>query len=287
MIAAVTNFYDPDRRGIKMENFKRMRDGLRGLPLYVVEAVFGDQSFQLPEGDGHIKVRCPDLLWQQYRLVDFGIRSLPDRYDKAVWIDADILFTEDWADRMAELLDRYKVVQSYGEILLGAKGGVGGDLKEGVVKRSLAQGKLDLSVVYATGFSWGVRREVVEEHGIYDRWITGSDDIAWVTGIWGDWDNKFMRSRLNKAMRDHYLKWAEPFNRCVGGSVGYLDTRIVHLWHGHRNYKKRWACLNDYDPATDVTVENGALVWASHKPHLHDCCANMCSNYDIEFKPYL
>lgn len=298
MIAAVTNFYNPASRPNKLDNFHRFRESLKGVELFVVEAAFGDSPFILPSDSHHIQVRCRDILWQQYRLVDLGIRSLPDRFDKAVWIDADILFTEDdWAERMESLLDQFEVVQSYGRIALLDKGGNVMQRKDGVAKEALKNaqkptatdlaGNLDLSAIFATGFSWGVRRELVERHGIYDRWITGSDDIAFVIGIWGDWDNDFITSRLNDAMRKHYMEWAVPFHHHVGGRVSYLDTEVAHLWHGQRNYRKRWRCLRDYDPATDVAVAGGVLEWRTDKAHLKECCARMCLNYDIEFSPYL
>jgi hypothetical protein len=299
MIAAVTNYYNPARRKVKWDNFVRFRDGLRGIPLYVVEAAFGDEPFTLPPGPEVLQVRCRDVIWQQYRLVNLGIRQLPDRFDKAVWIDADILFPDpDWHHAMSDMLDAHAVVQSYSRATLLTRDGKPGEVKKGVARKALDNAKnplvttlassLNMAAAYPTGFSWGVRRELVERHGIYDYWITGSSDNAFVLGVWGDWTNQFIADRLNPAMAAHFMAWAEPFHAAVGGRVGCLDGDIRHLWHGERNYKKRWRCLRDFDPATDIGVSaTGAFEWRSDKPCLHECCKSMCLNYDIEFSPYL
>ena len=284
MIAVVTNYYNPSGNEQKLKNYLRFREGL-DVPVYVVEAAFGDEPFTL-SGENIIKVRCKDVIWQQYTLVNMAIRRLPDKFDKAVWIDADILFDDPWIDRMDDLLDDYKVAQTYGTVQMMSKGDVLGETRLGVVRRSLELGLLDLSAKFASGFSWGVQRDVIEKFGVYDYWITGSSDTAFCIGIWGAWEDEFF-NRLNPQMIKHYLEWGKPFNDYIGGSVGYLDTNIKHLWHGHRNYRKRWQCLKNFNPYTDICIGDNGLEWCSDKPELHDCCRKMCLNYDMDFNPYL
>lgn len=299
MLAVVTNYYNPARREVKRENFRRFREGMEGLPLFIVEAAHGDQPFELEPTDNVLQVRFRDLIWQQYRLVNLVIQKLPPQFDKAVWVDADILFTErDWFSKMDRLLDQYKIVQGYSEVEMLEKGRGYGPVQASITKVAMDNamkptattmaGNLDLSKHLASGFSWGVRREVIEKWGVYDYWITGSSDTAFAIGIWGDWKNQFLSQRLNQHMLSHYMAWAAPFHEFVGGSVSYLDTRIKHLWHGERNYRKRWRCLTDFDPANDIRVnEDGVFEWCSDKPDMHQCCRRMCLDYDMEFNIYL
>jgi len=291
-LAVVTNYYNPSNNPVKLANFNRFREGIGNRPLFIIEAAFGDDPFSV---DGAIQIRCQSVLWQQYRLVNHVIKSLPDKYDKAVWVDADILFDDpDWYEKMDESLSSHKMVQSFSEITLLKRDGSLGERKKSVAKVALENSKLpwnkelssclDLSKKFASGFSWGVQREVVEKHGIYNYWITGSDDIAFIIAIWGDWGNGFM-DRVNDTMQAHYFEWAKPFHEYIDGSVGCLEGHIHHLWHGNRNYRKRWNCLRSFDPYRDVRIaDNGALEWCSDKPKLHKCCQNMCLNYDRDFK---
>jgi hypothetical protein len=146
---------------------------------------------------------------------------------------------------------------------------------------------LDLTAIYASGFSWGVQREVVEKFRIYDYWITGSCDTALVIAIWGDFQNPFM-DRMNDLMKRHYMEWAVPFNKYINQSVYYLNTHISHLYHGYRNYRKRWVALEDLNPYTDIELtDEGCLQWCSKKPEMHRMCERMCRGYDVDFKPYL
>ena len=297
MIAAITNYYNPANRPEKLKNYQTFRERLGDIPLYVVEAAFGDQPFVLDKDPNTIQVRCEHVIWQQYTLINLGIQKLPDKYDKAVWVDADIIFDDpDWVYKMSQLLDQYKVAQSYSTITMDVPNGKG-DTFLSVAKKAIENAakpvselfheNLDLDKRFASGFSWGVQRDVIEKHRIYDYWITGSCDTAFIIAIWGDYENMFFR-RMNEKMRKHYMEWAIPFHEYVNHSVGCLETHIHHLWHGYRNYRKRWLCLKDMDPYEDIEVgENGCLRWRTAKPDLHRMCEHMCKEYDIDFKPIL
>lgn len=289
MLAVVTNYYNPSESSVKYENFKTFRNGMKGLPLFIVEATFGNQNFSIEDA---LHVKCQSVLWQQYRLVNHVIESLPNEYDKVVWVDADILFDDpDWYRKMDEALDHHNIIQSFSDITLLNKDTTPGEQRRSVAKvaldnavncNSLAE-CLDLSKKFASGFTWGLQRDIVEKHGIYNYWITGSDDIAFVIAIWGDWDNPFM-NRMNPKMQRHYFEWAKPFHDYVNGNVGCLDGHIRHLWHGDRNYRKRWRCLREFDPYKDVVVKDGALEWCTDKPQMHKCCHNMCVGYEREYR---
>ena len=299
MIAAVTNFYNPANRSNKWSNFKKFRESLKGIPLFIIEAAFENDPFVLPKSECFMQVRCKDVIWQQYRLVNLIIQSLPEKYDKVVWIDADIIFNEkDWAHKMSDLLSQYKIVQSFESVNLLSRDGSLDENKLSVVHKAYLNSKkpevskisscLNMATAYATGFSWGIQREVIEKFGVYDYWVTGSADNSFVLGIYGDWNNSFIHDRLNQKMKDHFMEWAVPFHEYIGGNVYYLDTTINHLWHGHRNYKKRWNCLKDFNPYEDIKIdENGVFVWSSKKTDMHRCCRKMCYNYDREFKTFL
>lgn len=299
MIAAVTNFYNPANRKTKLDNFWRFREQFKHFPLFVIEAAFERNPFVLSKNDCYMQVRCKDVIWQQYRLVNLVIQNLPEQYDKVIWVDSDILFeSEESFCKIDDLLDEFKVVQSYSSVTLLDKNSTTGKIKQSVAKIALENakkptatnlaGNLDLSNQFASGFSWAVQRDLIEKFGIYDYWITGSCDSAFIIGIWGDWNNDFITKRLNSKMKDHYMEWAIPFNKYVNGNVSFADLQIKHLWHGERNYRKRWLCLKNFDPSLDIKInEAGVLEWNSNKPDLQDCCRRMCLNYDIEFPHYL
>lgn len=286
-LAVVTNYYNPSNNQIKENNFRQFLDEIK-VPVYIIEVAFGNDSFRLPTSDQVIQIRCEDIIWQQYTLVNLAINRLPDRYDKAMWIDADILIeTDDWFDRIDFLLDTHKMVQSYSNIIMTNDDGSVQDVKSSVVKRAEEWGGLDMSKRFSQGFSWGVQREVIAKHRIYDYWITGACDSAFCIAIWGKFDDSYME-RVNPVMRQHYMEWAVPFHKYIDENVTYADVTMRHLWHGQRNYRKRWFSLDELNPYEDIRLnEHGVLEWCSNKPLLHKRCKRVCLYYDMEYKPFL
>lgn len=296
MIAAVTNFYNPSKSDVKTQNFNKFRESIGEVPLFIIEAAFKNDPFILKKENNLTQVRCKDLIWQQYRLINIIIKKLPDKFDKVVWIDADIIFdNKSWHEDLSDLLDNYKVVQNYSSAHLLYPDGKIQEEKTSVAyealknynkpNNTLFSSCLDMSTSIATGFSWGIQRDVVEKFGIYDYWITGSSDNALCLGIWGDWSNRFIKERLNEKMNLHFMEWAEPFYEYINKSVSYREGTIKHLWHGFRNYRKRWHCLRYFDPFVDVNNDiNCVLEWTNNATkEIRTCCENMCLNYDRKF----
>jgi hypothetical protein len=75
--------------------------------------------------------------------------------------------------------------------------------------------------------------------------------------------------------RSHFRRWAEPFQRAVGGAIGVVDGAVLHLWHGtaeDRGYVDRHQALQrfGFDPGRDLRLgAGGCWEWASDKPELH------------------
>ena len=68
-------------------------------------------------------------------------------------------------------------------------------------------------------------------------------------------------------------------------NVYFREGVIKHLWHGSRNYKKRWLCLKNFNPESDIKIsEEGVFEWSCDKIDMINCCKKMCLNYDINMK---
>jgi hypothetical protein len=123
------------------------------------------------------------------------------------------------------------------------------------------------------GLAWASHRAVLERHGLYDACITGSGDRAILCAALGQFDYGIRALGMNACRSEHYLKWARPVSATIGGSVGCMPGRVLHLWHGNlrnRQYQARHAGLADFDPDTDIALDrNGCWRWSSDKPGLH------------------
>ena len=277
---AVTSYFNRCRYAQRKRNYDQFRASLR-LPLLAVELSFGG-PFELGKGDADILVQLDggDPMWQKERLLNVAVASLPPECDAVVLVDADVVFEEPgWVPMLEEALGRYALVQPFalahrlerGADPASPSSWYGGVRREGIAQR-LGRGGDFRGFI---GGVWAARRDLLEEHGLYDACIVGGGDQALVCGAWGDIDRVVGPMRMNEHQEHDYRRWAEPFSRAVGGRVGFVPGRVGLLWHGelaNRRFIERHKNLAPYafDPPRDIsTGPQGALVWSSPKPEMH------------------
>jgi hypothetical protein len=286
----VTTFYNPAGYTTKAANYARFRHGLTeaGVPLLTVELAFGEAPFELKSGDADrlIQLRSPDVLWQKERLLNLGIRALPEDCDKVAWLDADLLFARsDWAAETSRLLQRYVAVQPFSHCVRlppGAEasepamlrfGSGEGDLFYGIAWGVYAKGRRSLSRYEDhghTGFAWAARRRLLEDCGLYDANLLGNGDTDIAHAMFGSSQYWGLR-KVGDQARIHLRRWAVPFATAVAGSVAHVDGVVSHLWHGspqHRLYDKPLDVLHDFDPEHDLELDprTGLYRWAGAAP---------------------
>jgi len=120
-------------------------------------------------------------------------------------------------------------------------------LSSGMVKRT-------------SGLAWASRREILEEHGLYDACIVGSGDIGIFSAALGVFDHFARIREMNARRTEHYVAWAKPYFDKIRGRVGYIPGRVFHLWHcdlndrGHLERDGLFARF-DFDPYTDIALD--------------------------------
>src|ERR1700733_2372345 len=290
---AITSYYNPVRYKRRLSNYRVFRANL-GVPLVAVELSF-DGQFELTEKDADILLQISEgaVLWQKERLLNLAIKAVPPASSIA-WIDCDAIFERsDWVNETKEKLESSNVVQLFSDqVDLGPE-----DHKtnfedhnippsgHGIVSL-ISENRFRQSDVVATsgqnrrsfawGLAWAARRQILEDHGLYDAMIAGGGTRALVSALYADFDKVIEAAQFNAAQREHYLKWALAYHQAVGEHVGYVTGRLYHLWHGdieNRNYAGRHRGLVDcnFDPNTDIAVgPNGAWQWARSKPDLQN-----------------
>lgn len=287
---AVTSFFNPARYGSRLRNFRVFRERL-AVPLAAVELSF-DGEFELSKGDADIliQIRGGDVMWQKERLLNVGIEAMPPACDKIAWLDCDVVFEDDcWAERASKRLDDGVALLHLFETRIDLQPGSSADRPNGRQRASLIAEWLRgerspslfarpqaLKPVAATGgLAWAARRSVLVAHGLYDRAVLGSGDRALLNAAIGrpDWAAEMIC--MNPAQRNHFDAWALPFHQAVRNAVGFLDGRVLHLWHGEparRRYLERYADFEpfDFDPNADIRLTSeGSWRWATDKPEMH------------------
>lgn len=291
---ALTTYFNPVGYRRRLSNYRAFRQALT-VPLVTVE-LGRDSTFELTPADADILVQIRDgaVLWQKERLLNVGLKHVPQTAKAVAWLDCDIGFhREDWAEAALAGLRAYPLVQLFDAVY---DAGMDGSETPWACRSAQPTGvsiaALMSSGVWnvddspsapppgsrrcAFGLAWAVNRALIEEHGFYDAMILGGGDRALVCAAYGRCDDAIRVAALDSRRVHHYVRWAQPFFQDVGGKVGCLQGALLHRWHGDlskRRYIKRHAEFAhfEFDPGRDISVANsGAWAWASQKPRLHE-----------------
>jgi len=290
---AITSYFNPQRYHRRRANFRVFRERL-SLPLVAVELSF-DGQFDLRPSDAEVLVRRRghDVLWQKERLLNLALEALPSSCEQVVWVDCDVVFQrDDWASEVSRQLQDVSLLQPFSQVYhlppdaeldhLAANRPlfeqtsttaliVAGHSPEGWIGKGLGRSSLSP----APGLAWAARRELLEQHGLYDACVIGGGDTALISAAYGVFQQVINFHRLNDHQQSRYMAWAGRFHRSVQGKVACIEGGLLHLWHGSmqdRQTRERHQKLAnfDFDPFTDIAVDQtGCWRWSSDKPALH------------------
>lgn len=301
---AITSYFNPAGFESRLQNYRVFRERL-DLPLLAVELIHGGDG-ELSEMDAEklIRLRGGDVLWQKERLLNVALSALPDDCEFVAWLDCDIVFERrEWAADVCRSLESNVVVHPLNEIFdvprgtrTFDRGEVGARRATNSLVRNWVTGYInrqDIAEAFTGGFGgrsrstsskkrigtaglgWAGRRDVLQEHGLYDAFVVGGGDGGFISAALGLTDLEIQKKRIHPEHIDHYLRWAEPFERSVAGRVGALEGGVFHLWHGELENRRYWQRHHDFaqfefDPHLDITLApQGCWRWSSAKPDMH------------------
>jgi hypothetical protein len=301
---AVTSYFDPTGRKLRLPNYREFRRRLE-VPLVAVELSF-DGSFDLTPDDAEIliQVRGGSILWQKERLLNLALQALPSSCDIVAWIDCDGIFLRsDWPSAVRRQLDRAALVHLF-ERLHYVPENYKGDLADlGELQASYRSigwcfetGTLNLENFattgssrlyrYVPGMAWAAKRSTIQAYGFYDGFVLGGGDKALFAAACGRSVEFSEAYGAGLRAREHYLAWAERFYDATRGQISYIEGDIFHLWHGeltHRGYITRHSQFAPFafDPYVDIALtKDGVWHWSSNKPEMHDFVRDYFENVE-------
>jgi len=272
-IAAVACYFNPHRSRSRKQAlcpFVRQLDPL-GLDLYTIEGSL-DARWDIPYGPtaNRVHIDLAAAMFHKEALVNIAITRLPDKYEKVLWIDSDvIMLAHDYVDQLTDALTKHRVVHAFSELqYLGPRNEPQTGWRSGVGYRNWQQGTKSANPHQAyPGLAWAADRQLLAEiGGLYDRCITGGGDVAWSCAVYGDNHVPYTK-HWSPALIADVLAYSSRVYPLVP-SVGYVQARGVHLYHGRlssRRYVERNQMLGreQFDPHRDLTyAANGTLRWS-------------------------
>jgi len=290
---AITSYFNPMAYDRRRQNYEIFRSSL-AVPLIVVE-LSNSEHYELRGDAADIVVRATSksVLWQKERLLNVALQHLPAHVEYVAWLDCDVIFErQDWHVAAVSGLRQRPLIQ-----LFASRGDLPREQSARSDQSTEVVWAIDSVAKYASmasrsaqgpastdagstlkgafGLAWAARRELLDEHGLYDGMVMGSGDVAMVCAAFGIIGAAIEGIRLNEAQYQHYESWAAAFHRDVAGDVGYIEGRAFHLWHGerlHRHYARRHVefARMAFDPRVDLRVnETGAFEWADERADLN------------------
>ncbi len=294
MLWAITSYFNPVGYASRLRNYHVFRANL-AVPLAVVE-LSRNGHFELHQDDAEIVVQITgrDVLWQKERLLNVALGRLPEDCGHVAWLDCDVIFaSRDWTERADLALSKFDLIQLFSErcnlapevqVPSGDKSLCDSISESVAYKIAMGTAQADdfrrsdapLARNSTAGLAWAARRDLLKVHGLYDACILGSGDRAILCAAMGTFDYGVDAAGMHRCQIEHYLAWARPFYRAVGGRVGFIDGRIFHLWHGvlkNRQYAQRleWLSRFGFDPFTDIALDpGGCWRWNGNKAEMHE-----------------
>jgi hypothetical protein len=294
---------DQSRRRNCIEFAKNMRR--QNVPVLMVELCHTESEPGMDPllFEQYLRVQHADELWCKEALLNIGIKALPKTCTKVCWIDADILFLDNWwAARCSELLDQHKVIQPFDAYAVLSAAESKHPLKHRSKDQYLPSfaytarfnpKNLDFIRRAHPGYAWGARREVLEKiGGLYPNAILGLADVVMAYGFackteasiaktWTFTDVRIFMGDWNQQMVDDCVQWQRRAVQEVRSDIATPNCGVAvhHMYHGDmdgRQYNKIGEKLKGFDPKRHVAVSSdGLLHWTPTCPkHLKTNVSN-------------
>jgi hypothetical protein len=280
----MVSYFNPCRYVTKKLNFDLFAERLKSTAanLLVIEMALEGGEFELGNDHDVIRVRGNGVMWQKERLLNLATSSLPASCTKVAWLDCDLLFEDpEWLERTSDALEHHVVVQPFshcvrlprGHVELQGVGQEGEPIAESFAAVFARDPSLSRDAGFQlhghTGYAWAARRELLDACGLYDACLTGSGDHLMAHAFAGALESRCISATTGSGpYADHFARWAEKADRIVGGRLGHVPGRVLHLWHGtiaDRRYHQRNQDLKAlaFDPDHHLRhAENGLWEWA-------------------------
>lgn len=288
----VTSFFNPNNYRNRIDNYKLFRDNLQ-IPLLTVYLDL-DGSNQLSSKDADMFVKVvgtteKNILWQKEALLNIGVKNLPSDVENVIFLDCDVIFEDqNWVDKVEKTLQVYNILQPFSECVRLPKDadltayyykqlpiGIDNDCRQPSLTSMLNKNLNELAIPLNNrpsltghpGFGVAIKREILDEVGLYDLCILGSGDTVLMNSSIGRKSKyPFITSTQHQEHFDDWFNfWSSAINRKIGNVSG---SRLYHLWHGSiqdRQYRTRYSTVfKDYQLDPNIHIkkdEQGLLAW--------------------------
>lgn len=237
--------------------------------ILITESAAHQAAQALPPQSGiwrHLRYTTDDPIWLKENLINLAIAQLPETWNYAAWIDADLTFlSKTWVADTIAALNRHDVVQMFFRCDNLDQQGKPFKHDKGFAYQYRESGRAYTKTYkygfWHPGFAWALTRHAYNTmDGLIDWGILGSGDHHMALALIG----KVECSHPGNIHKTYAILLNSFQDRVRELSLGYVPGVIQHHWHGSiadRRYQERWGILtkNAYDPKTDIVKNRVGL----------------------------
>jgi hypothetical protein len=247
-------FFSPVNYEVPKRNLLIVLDQLTrsNIPFFTIELLYANQSNIVPNPT--MTVYGKSIIFSKENLWNILETKIPENYNKIVFIDADIKFSDpEWLDKASIALDTYDVIQPmeyvYKDILpetTVVNMNTGQHHK--VIAKSIAENTIGQDNLHGhPGYAIGIRRDFFHKiGGIVDYGIIGYGDAM----FWGCFHTlSLIGTNFGAKLVPEYRNLRKQiYNLKTDTTVGYIkDIYSLHLYHGNAK-NRRYGNRDTYVP---------------------------------------
>ena len=220
------------------------------IPYFVIECTFNNSKPQIPGAT--LVVNSDSYMFYKEQLLNKLEPSVPEKYTKLVFLDADILLdTPDWIDQSSEALDNFDIIQPFNQASWLTPDNTRIRSKKMSYAFAIVTKKtinIDTIHDYHPGFAWGMKRDVFRKiGGFFTHSIIGGGDVSFILNVFpievtDDIFYTAITPHFGKIIIDAWHEYNSKFKQ-VNPKLGFLANKALHLFHGlqqNRQYASRY-----------------------------------------------
>ena len=237
----------------------------QGVLLYVAELSL-DTEFELDESccDKLYQIKKKNYMWYKESLLNFLLDKIPKSCEIVCWIDADIIFENDfWAIELYYKRKKFNVLQLFQNVIRCNNKPLEYYKKNPNIKKYKGYVYKYLNKINTTdiipGYAWAIKTDIIKEMKFYDKCILGGGDTILI--------NSFMKTNIknfyfeNESYIKDIKKYKDKMYKLVNKKISNLNGCIYHLYHGNynnRNYGNRYLIYKmiKFDPNLHLKRHN-------------------------------
>jgi hypothetical protein len=263
-----------------------------GIPYFTIELIYPDQKPYLKKSTK--VVHANTIMFSKENLWNLLEKSIPSKYKKIIFVDADIKFSNpDWFNMASKKLDDYDIIQPMDVVFRDLK-----NKKQDFVEISPESCNYSVAYMIETtnranamsdhpGYAVGIKRDIFKKiNGFFEYGFYGcGDTLFWmaISNFYSSSVGDFLHTRKDIGKKFYEYKTNIMDYDIKIGSV--FDNMSVHLFHGtvkNRNYADRSKYLVQSSRANNFFYNDDGVLEMTDDNSIHKYFLSRIEDNDDE-----